>query len=81
MKSLLLVLACASATVASSTQGIVDLVQRRLPDHVNAFAFILQNSSVVANASGIARNDEYTVSCKNGKVVVEGNSPIALATG
>ena len=68
------------ATSAQSTEGILDLVQRRLPDHVNTFEFQL-----LVNGTGNSTkpvNDNYNVSSKTGgKILVEGNSLSALASG
>jgi alpha-N-acetylglucosaminidase len=69
---------------AQSTQGILDLVRRRLPNHVDNFEFRL-----FGNGTGQARsnstnpaNDNYIVSStRDGKILVEGNSLIALASG
>lgn len=69
--------------VAQSTAGIVDLVKRRLPAHIDAFTFNLQgNSADLISSSNPARNDEYTISSTpDGKILVEGTSLIALASG
>ena len=65
---------------AQSTQGILDLVQRRLPDHVNDFEFQL-----VTNGTGNITepsNDNYIVSSTaDGKILVAGNSLSALSSG
>lgn len=68
---------------AQSTQGIVGLVKRRLPSHVDDFTFQLTvNRTVPAISSTNATNDEYVISSTGaGKIHVEGNSPIALASG
>lgn len=70
---------------SSSTQGIVDLVKRRLPNHVDNFSFSLINSTTGASFSSNStklQNDEYTVSTtRNGTVVVQGNSLSALSSG
>lgn len=66
------------ATVAVSAQltlGIVDLVKRRLPNHVDDFEFrLLGNQSTTSN-------DAYSVSSVDGKILVEGNSLSALSSG
>jgi alpha-N-acetylglucosaminidase len=71
------------AGVAQSTNGILALVSRRLPDHVDDFTFSLQgNVSGLASSATKAANDEYTISSTyEGKIAVEGNSLIALASG
>lgn len=72
----LLWLSTASAVVAQSTQGIYDLVQRRLPSHASSFEFSLVNATQTN-----ATYDQYTVSTANGKVLVQGNTLSALSTG
>lgn len=80
--SLYLPFVCA---VVQSTQGIEDLVRRRLPNHVNDFSFKLINVTSSINTTSnttTAQNDHYVVSTgANGTIQVEGNSPIALASG
>ena len=80
---LVLLLATFVAAFEQSTQGIQDLVKRRLPNHVDDFAFRLTgNQSVPAVSSTNVVNDRYTISStQSGKILVEGNSPIALASG
>jgi alpha-N-acetylglucosaminidase len=82
---LLRVLLCASAALAAGTtaptDGIRNLVKRRIPDHVDDFDFRLtaNNQFPLTNRPAI---DEYSVSStSDGKILVEGNSPIALASG
>jgi alpha-N-acetylglucosaminidase len=66
------------ATVtATSTQGIEDLIKRRLPDQYEDFLFTLDAKS---NSSDVV-NDTYTISTSNGSIALRGNSPSALATG
>lgn len=71
-----------AAATAQSIEGITDLVMRRLPEHADSFEFRL-----VGNATGnatVARppNDVYGLSSTaDGKIMVEGNSLIALASG
>ncbi|GAB7342283.1 hypothetical protein MBLNU457_g0518t1 [Dothideomycetes sp. NU457] len=73
--------ALANAATTNSTQGVLDLVQRRLPNHVNDFTFVLTNQSYTTNITQ-APNDHYTVSnAANGKIQISGNSPIALTSG
>jgi alpha-N-acetylglucosaminidase len=70
-------LLAASTAWSLSTQGIQNLLHRRLPAHSNNFQLSLVN--VKANDT---TNDQYTVSStKNGKILVEGNSLSALSTG
>ena len=68
---------------AQSTRGIIDLVQRRLPNHVDDFTFrILEDSMEPINTATNVSNDVYSVSSTpDGKILVEGNSLIALASG
>ncbi|TVY80301.1 Alpha-N-acetylglucosaminidase, partial [Lachnellula suecica] len=75
--------AVVTAVTAQSTQGILDLVQRRLPNHVDAFEFRLTGNETFPISTAIrAVNDEYTISStSDGKTLVEGNSVIALASG
>ena len=67
-------------TSAQSTQGILDLVQRRLRNHVNDFEFQLLVDGT--GNSTKPNNDNYIVSSQtDGKILVEGNSLSALASG
>ena len=62
---------------SSSTAGIEDFVQRRLPRHVHDFEFSLDEGKHSAQS-----NDTYKVSSsRNGKILVEGNSLSALMSG
>lgn len=73
----LLWLSAASSVVAQSTQGIYNLVQRRLPNHADSFQFSLLNVT-----QSNSTYDQYTVStAPNGKVLVQGNTLSALSTG
>ncbi|EJD43816.1 putative alpha-N-acetylglucosaminidase [Auricularia subglabra TFB-10046 SS5] len=74
-----LVAAAAAVSAASSpgTQGLVDLVQRRIPLHARDFDFVL--STAPSNATGY---DAYTVSTLSlGRVRIESDSLSGLATG
>jgi alpha-N-acetylglucosaminidase len=73
--------ACLIHKVATqSTQGILDLVERRLLNHVDDFEF-----GFLANGTGNSTkpsNDYYIISSTtDGKILVEGNSLSALASG
>jgi len=69
-----------SGVAAQSTQGIIDLVKRRLPDHVDDFEF--RHFGNGNSNSTEAQNDEYMVSSTtDGKILVEGNSLSALSSG
>ena len=72
-----------TSALSHSTQGIEDLVKRRLPNHIDIFKFVLTgNQSVPANSVLNATNDVYKVSSlPEGEILIEGSSPIALATG
>lgn len=62
-------------SLAQSTQGIYDLVQRRMPQHADSFQFLLVNSTDQPQ-------DQYVVSTlDNGTVSVQGNSLSALSSG
>jgi alpha-N-acetylglucosaminidase len=79
-------LLCASALFAAgtpaSTDGIRNLVKRRLPDHVDGFEFQLVGNGIEFPLTSRPAIDEYSVSSMaDGKILVEGNSPIALASG
>jgi alpha-N-acetylglucosaminidase len=66
------------AAAAPSTAGIEALVQRRLPNHVDSFEFSIVNETDPLSWE----NDEYAVSTTcDGKILVEGSSLSALATG
>lgn len=67
----------AASIQCQSTQGLTDLVQRRLPNHVNGVSFEL----IPGNATPGVTNDRYAVSCDTGKLSIQGNSLSALATG
>jgi alpha-N-acetylglucosaminidase len=69
---------CAVSTVAAqSTEGIYNLVQRRLPNHADSFRFTLVNATQTANSY-----DQYVVStAANGTVLVQGSSLSALSSG
>ena len=73
----LLWLSVASTVVAQSTEGISNLVQRRLPKHADHFRFTLANTTQANNT-----HDEYVVStAANGTVLVQGSSLSALSSG
>jgi alpha-N-acetylglucosaminidase len=66
---------------ATSTLGLYDLVQRRLPGHCEDFVFILVEPTTRPNSSDLA-NDAYSVSThSNGSIAITGTSLSALATG
>ncbi|KAK8159875.1 putative alpha-N-acetylglucosaminidase [Phyllosticta citribraziliensis] len=68
--------AVVSATTGT-TQGLVDLVTRRLPDHAADFHFVISNQT--ANSPGY---DHYSVSTPaTGQVKIESNSLSGLASG
>lgn len=74
----LLWLCAALPAVAQSTEGIEDLVKRRMPNHVDNFHFTL----VDANATTSDSHDSYIVSsAPDGKIQVQGNSLSALSSG
>lgn len=65
------------AKATKSAQGLVDLLQRRLPAHADDFEFQLRGDYTLG-----VTNDEYLVSQSSaGKILVEGNSLSALASG
>lgn len=75
---LLLVGILAPAALSLSTDGIYNLVKRRLPQHADSFEFSLVNETE-KNANV---NDTYVVSgTSDGKILVEGNSLSALSSG
>ena len=79
---LLWVSAAFAAGLTASTDGIINLVKRRLPDHVDDFEFRLIGNVAEFPLTGQPAIDEYSVSSTlDGKILVEGNSPIALASG
>lgn len=70
------------SSLAVSTQGLHDLVKRRLPDHVDSFTFSLNASLEAQDDNYIRKNDNFEVSsAPNGTILVQGNSLSALATG
>ena len=71
-----------SVAATTSTQGLYDLVKRRLPSHSDEFVFVLQNSTAPTNSTlDNVANDNYTVSATNGSITIQGTSLSALATG
>lgn len=66
-----------SLAEGQSAQGLVNLVKRRLPAHVDDFSFQLAPGN---HTPGLT-NDQYTVKCDSGKVSVQGNSLSALSSG
>lgn len=79
---LLWVSAALAANTAASTDGIGNLVKRRIPNHVDDFEFHLIGDQTEFPLTGKPAIDEYSVSSTtDGKILVEGNSPIALASG
>lgn len=68
--------------VVASTDGVINLLKRRLPEYVDDFTFSLTANLTKPFASGTkAVNDQYVISSVEGKIFIEGNSPIALASG
>jgi alpha-N-acetylglucosaminidase len=75
-KALCLVVLAGSG-LAHSTQGIYNLIQRRMPLHADSFELSLVDS--ISNATG---HDQYTVSSvSKGKIRVEGTTLSALSSG
>ena len=78
---LLMILPCLLAFLpfvqSGSTQGLTDLVMRRLPLHAEDISFVLHEDNYTSGTS----NDQYTVRCDTGRLIVEGNSIAALASG
>lgn len=79
--SILTSLVAATTLVTAQTanvSGIVALVKRRLPSHVNDFKFAV-TSDCLTNSTA---HDTYIVSTpKNGTVLIQGSSLSALSTG
>jgi alpha-N-acetylglucosaminidase len=77
-KSLLwLYVATANARSNPSTQGIYDLLKRRLPNHLDNFQFTLDSSHDADN-----KYDTYIVSSgSSGTILIRGNSLSALSSG
>ncbi|KAF2002261.1 glycoside hydrolase family 89 protein [Amniculicola lignicola CBS 123094] len=71
--------ACGWSSVTTSTQGLYDLITRRLPSASDDFKFILND--VTASNSSTPPNDAFTISTVNGSIAIEGSSLSALATG
>jgi alpha-N-acetylglucosaminidase len=69
--------ATVSARSTQPTQGISDLVKRRLPNHLHNFQFTLDAFHDTDN-----KYDSYVVSSgSNGTILVKGNSLSALSSG
>ncbi|KAF2788918.1 glycoside hydrolase family 89 protein [Melanomma pulvis-pyrius CBS 109.77] len=76
-----LIAVCWTVAATPSTQGLYDLVKRRLPSHCEDFVFFLDNSTAPSNSTGPGL-DEYAISTLgNGSIAIEGSSLSALATG
>lgn len=74
----LLVGILAPVALSLSTDGIYDLVKRRLPQQADRFEFSLVNET----EKNATINDQYIVSStSDGKILVEGNSLSALSSG
>jgi alpha-N-acetylglucosaminidase len=68
----------AASGVAQSTDGLYDLVKRRLPNHVDDFRFSLVSNITEGNGG----YDQFMVQeAPNGKVLVQGTSLSALSSG
>jgi alpha-N-acetylglucosaminidase len=65
---------------ATSTQGLYDLVKRRLPSRCDDFVFVLDEQATQSNSSEL-QNDEYSINTTNGSITIQGNTLSALATG
>lgn len=62
-------------TVAQSTEGITNLVKRRLPNHLDSFDFSLDTDLT-------GKYDTYVVTnAPNEKIAIKGNSLSALSSG
>lgn len=67
----------AASAAAQSTEGLYNLVKRRLPNHVDDFRFDLKNYTASKNGY-----DQFEVrTASNGTVLVEGNTVSALSSG
>ncbi|KAF5868365.1 putative alpha-n- protein [Botrytis fragariae] len=65
------------ATTTQSTQGLINLLKRRLPAHVDDFEFQIQGNHTLG-----VTHDEYVVSqTVAGKILIEGNSISGIASG
>ncbi|QSZ32336.1 hypothetical protein DSL72_001910 [Monilinia vaccinii-corymbosi] len=75
--AIIIINAIVQTAASQSNQGLVDLLQRRLPAHADAFEFQLRGNHTLG-----VTNDEYVVSQRlAGRILVEGNSLSALASG
>lgn len=72
-------LVVAAGAISHSTEGIYDLVKRRLPNHVGKFEFSLVDDG--GSVLNIPTNAEFVVTAAEGIVRVEGNSLSALSSG
>lgn len=78
IKSLFCLLFFTASAPAQSTDGIYSLVERRLPNHVDHFGFVIDKS----NLTGTEGYDQFVVSsAPNGSILVKGNSISALSSG
>jgi alpha-N-acetylglucosaminidase len=84
--SLLAIWACCcpfAAAVSASTEGLYDLVKRRLPAHCDQFVFELREPSTLSDADASkSGQDAYSVSTTHdGLILVQGNSVSSLSAG
>jgi len=75
------VLALAASVTAQSTAGLTNLLSRRMPNHVNDFAFKIVNASSLG-VTNSTYHDSYSVSrAANGTVMIQGTTISALSQG
>lgn len=72
-------LVAATGVFSTPTEGIYNLVKRRLPEHVDSFEFSLVDDG--GSDSNVPLNAEFVVTASGGKVRIEGNSLSALSSG
>lgn len=73
---------CWAIAAIDSTQGLYDLVKRRLPSHSEDFIFALRVHAAASTTSSDPNNDEYAISVSsNGSIAIQGNSLSALTAG
>ncbi len=78
VQSLLWLLLFATLGPAQSTDGLYNLVKRRMPNHADHFHFTIDTS----NLTGTEGYDQFEVSnAPDGKILIKGNTISALSSG
>lgn len=71
----------ASLVTSQTTQGLVNLLKRRIPNHVGDFIFAIGANQSKSGSIISTPLDKYEITSAGGKIYIEGNSISALASG